>query len=94
MLALKRVLAYQMNERGPSRETTFLPIRISNYVCNFMREKKNQGIGTLTMTAVGIVWLGFANEDQEDCCPRGLQARSWLRRPMQDRQVLVQCRHM
>ena len=41
-----------------------------------------------------FVWLGFANEDQEGCCPRRLQARSWLRRPMRDRQVLVQCQHM
>ena len=93
MLALKRVLAYQIDERWLSRETIFLPIRIANDVCNFMREKKKSGNGTLTMTAAGIVvWLGFANEDQEGCCPRRLEASSWLMRPMRDRQVLVQCR--
>ena len=32
--------------------------------------KKNQGIGTLTMTGAGfVVWLGFANEDQEASGP-------------------------
>ena len=41
-----------------------------------------------------FVWLDFANEDQEGCCLRRLQARSWLSRPMRDKQVLVQCRHM
>ena len=40
------------------------------------------------------VWLGFTNEDQQGCCPRQLQALSWLSRLMRDRQVLLKCWHM
>ena len=56
MLALKRVLAYQINERWLSRETIFLPIRIANDVCNFMREKKK------------IRERNFNNDSGRNCC--------------------------
>ena len=35
-------------------------------------------------------WLCFANEDHVEGCPRFLQARSWLTRPMRDWQVRLQ----
>ena len=71
------------------KQSFFLSESRTMFVISCVR-KQNQGIGTLTMTGAGfVVWLGFANEDQEGYCPRRLRARSWLRRPMRDRQVLV-----
>ena len=62
MLALKRVLAYQINERWLSRETIFLPIRIANDVCNFMREKTKSGNRNFNNDRGGICCLAWLRE--------------------------------